>query len=286
MSSRAVLSLAAVLAARRWGGRIKADHCQACPYDETSHGRYHITVLETPASPSPPALNHCFEGNNVSDQQSRQAFFRPDVYEVENLEQARNVIVTPEKGTTTDERWEKETDYLVDEIGHHLAIEDANCVLDYGCGIGRLSKAMIDRFGCRVIGVDASKGMRDLAPQYVLSERFAVWSPEVLGKMAAKGFRFSKAICLWVLQHVLNPADTLQLIDGSLSADAHMYVLNQDSRCVPTNLGYVNDGQDVAVLLQSRFEQLERSRLPLEVTTQIIAQHASVFVLRKKRAEP
>ncbi|HJN08732.1 MAG TPA: hypothetical protein QF564_08560 [Pirellulaceae bacterium] len=118
----------------------------------------------------------------------RQAVFRPEVDEVSTLEQAMAVTVTPEQGTTTEERWKKETDFLVEDIGKQLELGPEDCVLDYGCGAGRLAKAMIDGYGCRVIEVDSSKSMRLLSPDYVLSDRFTVWSPQLLGKMTEKGF--------------------------------------------------------------------------------------------------
>lgn len=216
--------------------------------------------------------------------EQRQAIFRPEVYEVDTLEQAKRVTVTAEQGTTTEERWEKETAFLIEQIGRYLKLKKKDCVLDYGCGVGRLAKAMIDQYGCRVIGVDTSKSMRDMAPEYVLSERFTVWSPEVLAKMTAGGFRFEKAICLWVLQHVLNPVETIDLIDSALAEGARFYVLNQDFRCVPTNLGYVNDGQDVGALLDERFERSKHLRLPEEVTIPVIAEQTSIYVLRKPKA--
>ena len=211
----------------------------------------------------------------------RQAIFRPEVYEVNTVQQAMSVTVTGEAGTSTEERWEKETAYLLEDIGRHLEIDQQTCVLDYGCGVGRLSKALIDEYGCRVVGVDASKSMRLLAPEYVLSERFTVWSPEVLAKMVDKGFRIQRALCLWVLQHVLNPAEVVQLIGSALSDGGLLYVLNQLTRCVPTNLGYVNDRKDVEAELEKRFDELNRSSLPAEVTTQQIAQASRISVLRK-----
>jgi 2-polyprenyl-3-methyl-5-hydroxy-6-metoxy-1,4-benzoquinol methylase len=210
------------------------------------------------------------------------ATYRPEIYEVETLEAAKRLIVTPEQGTTTEERWQKETAFLVDDIVRHLGIGADDWVLDYGCGVGRLSKALIDRTGCRVAGVDFSKSMRLFAPEYVLSERFTVWSPEVLAKMAQQGFRVRHAICLWVLQHVMRPQEIIQLIDSVLAPGAQLYVLNGKTRCVPTDRGYVNDGANIAALLQQSFEQLSTGNLPPEVTTAALSWHSHIQVLRKR----
>jgi 2-polyprenyl-3-methyl-5-hydroxy-6-metoxy-1,4-benzoquinol methylase len=74
-------------------------------------------------------------------------------------------------------------------------------VLDYGCGIGRLSKAPIARHGCNVVGVDISPSMRSMAVGYVDSERFSAWSREELDEKLGVGVAFDLAIWVRVLQH-------------------------------------------------------------------------------------
>jgi SAM-dependent methyltransferase len=211
----------------------------------------------------------------------KTATFRPEIFEVNNLEEAKRIIVTPEHGTTTEERWEKETPYLVDDIGKYLPVGRENCILDYGCGIGRVARGLIAKFGCRVVGVDASKSMRLLAPEYVLSERFVVWSPEALEKMLAKGFRADAAICLWVIQHVLDPLDVIRCIARALPPGGLFYSLNQSTRCVPTDLGWVNDGFDVRSGLRQIFREEELHSLPPSVTTPDLAAASMIQVLRK-----
>jgi SAM-dependent methyltransferase len=198
------------------------------------------------------------------------------------LEQAKGIIVTPEPGTTTDERWEKETRYLVDDIGQRLAIERETCLLDFGCGVGRVAKELIEQFGCRVIGVDSSKAMRLLAPEYVLSDRFLVWSPEVLETMVGRGFRCDAAISLWVIQHVFDPAAVIRQICHTLRPRTLFYALNQKIRSVPTNVGWVDDGFDVPSGLRQEFDEENIASLPENVTTPEIAAASMIQVLSRR----
>jgi 2-polyprenyl-3-methyl-5-hydroxy-6-metoxy-1,4-benzoquinol methylase len=210
------------------------------------------------------------------------AVFRPEVFEVQSFDQAKRIIVTPEIGTTTEERWTKETAYLLDDIPKFLSITEESWVLDYGCGIGRISKGLIEKFGCRVVGVDASKSMRLMAPEYVLSERFVVWSPETFDAMVAKGFRANGAICLWVIQHVLRPQEDIARIKSGLAENGRLYSLNQNIRCVPTDKGWANDGYDVRSGLCQALEEVEFHKLPAEATTPTLANASMIQVLQKR----
>jgi SAM-dependent methyltransferase len=214
------------------------------------------------------------------NEQRRAPVFQPQVFDVRTLSDAMRIIVTPEEGTTTEERWEKETPYLVNDIATHLGVGPETCVLDYGCGIGRVAKGLIDQVGCRVVGVDFSPSMRLLAPEYVLSERFTVWSPDVLEKMVAKGYRADAAICLWVIQHVLDPMRVMQRIAATLPPGGLLYTLNQETRCVPTDRGWLNDGVDVQAGLRTVFKEEHRHLLPESVTTTRLAATSIIQVLR------
>ena len=156
----------------------------------------------------------------------KQVVYQPGVFETRDLASARSIILTAEPGTTTDERWEYETAYLADDIGRLPGIEGNSCVLDYGCGIGRVSKALIERLGCFVLGVDISAGMRELATGYVRSERFSVCSPEMLDRMIAGGFRATHACANWVLQHCAAPTIDIARIESALVPRGSIYVLN------------------------------------------------------------
>jgi SAM-dependent methyltransferase len=212
----------------------------------------------------------------------RRAVFLADCFEVPTLEHAKQLILTPECGMSSQERWERETPYLVDEISTFFPIRAESWVLDYGCGTGRVSKGLIEKHGCHAVGVDAAKAMRLFAPEYVLSERFLIWSPEVLDKMIEKGFRADFCICLWVLQHAFDAMDLILRIDRALKPGGMLYSLNGRCRCVPTNLGWANDGFDMRAALADVFSEVHVTTLSSAVAPAPLADNTVIQVLRKK----
>ena len=93
--------------------------------------------------------------------------YNPDVFDVNDMAQAKRVILTAEEGSTTEERWQAETPYVADLIEASIEITDQTILVDYGCGVGRMAKELIIRRGCSIIGIDISRSMRSLATVYV-----------------------------------------------------------------------------------------------------------------------
>jgi cyclopropane fatty-acyl-phospholipid synthase-like methyltransferase len=185
----------------------------------------------------------------------RQATYSSAIFNVGNMDQAKRIILTPEEATT-EQRWERETPYLLSLIEQSIPLNENSFVLDYGCGIGRMSKALIDRFGCSVVGVDISKSMRSLAREYVGSDRFVVYAPEDL----ETNHRFDAAIAIWVLQHCFDPANDIARIKSALRPYGQMFVVNDHHRIVPCReAAWVNDGKDIADMLDVVSNKLDPS---------------------------
>ena len=51
-------------------------------------------------------------------------------FEVGNIEETKQKILTPENGVTTEERWQKETIPLVNMLLNKLQISEGNTVID------------------------------------------------------------------------------------------------------------------------------------------------------------
>jgi SAM-dependent methyltransferase len=200
--------------------------------------------------------------------------YRPDVFDVPDLQRAKGIILTDEgPGADTETRWVSETPYLMELIGKILDLRSDQVMLDYGCGIGRLSKAAIEQCGCSVIGVDISASMRRLAGDYVRSERFVAVSPAQFDLLLRSGLRVDAAIAVWVLQHCLKPAEDIARIRHSVVPTGKLIVVNMPMRAVPaTHFGdnkllWVEDGVDISALLRTAFAvnaegTLDSSRTP------------------------
>ena len=193
------------------------------------------------------------------------ATYNSAIFDVASLDDARRIILTPEAGLSTDERWQSETPYLVGLAGEQLRLSADSVVVDYGCGIGRLARELISRHGCRVVGVDISAQMRALAQRYVGSDRFSTCAPEGLdafGEAVADA-----ALAVWVLQHCPQVEQDLERMARSLKSDGRLFVVNENHRCLPTTRGWMSDGLDLAHVLVSRFDLESRGQLDPEVMT-------------------
>src|SRR5262252_276660 len=193
---------------------------------------------------------------------TKQVAYDPRRYlDIENLDQAAEIILCPTEGLSVKERWEKETPALMEIIKRY--VKPRSLVLDYGCGVGRLAKPLIMQLDCSVIGVDISPNMRGLAASLVESNAFAAISPEVLETVFTGHCLFGAAISVWALQHCLKVHDDIERIRLRLEREASFFICNNRNRCVPVEGGqWADDGLDVnRMILDAGFREIEHGVL-------------------------
>jgi len=231
-----------------------------------------VELPQVPATPPGPSWAPAAPPPSVNG----EAEYWPGIFEAKDLANAKEIALTPEEGMSPDDRWRIETGFLIDHIAGRLQIGPANRVIDFGCGAGRMSRALIERYGCSVVGIDISQGMREQAVVYVDSPRFTVVTPEAFDAMVADGFSADFGLACWALQHAMHPAVQIARIANALGADAPFLLVNSLLRLIPTNLGWRSDGADLDALMAERFTELERLGFPPGVAAPDVINSSSI----------
>lgn len=186
--------------------------------------------------------------------------YNPQIFMQKTREGAREIILTPGAGMTTDERWEKETPWLADR----MEVAPSSTILDWGCGIGRIAKELVGK-GHRVVGVDISLAMLKQSYEYVDSVGFAAVGPTIF-KTVARPESFDAGYSFWVLQHSNDPRTDIDMIHRSLKPGAPFFLLNNRNRCVPFIVdgkrAWIDDKVSIPDLVAEKFEFVREFERP------------------------
>lgn len=209
--------------------------------------------------------------------------FDDRIFNVRDTQEAKNIILTPQGGLSPNNRWDTETPYLVDLILKEVPSNSWTNVLDYGCGLGRLSKELIIKKGSTLVGADTSWSMRALAHDYVRSNRFITCSPSALETLIGGSRPFNVAVSVWALQHVKDLREAIQqYILGFLDYRGYLFVVNDLRRLVPTNEGWYDDGLNILEILRESMDVVSEGKLDPRVVTQAASDCSFWGVYRSK----
>lgn len=191
--------------------------------------------------------------------------YDPRIFIQDTLEHAQAIILTPEQGLTTQQRWERETEWLATRIKFPSPMP---LLIDYGCGVGRIAKL----FENPVLGIDISPTMRQQAIEYVYRAGFATTHSPMLRMMVEAGLRAQGATAIWCLQHVRDPDYDTQLLHDALVPGSYLWTLDQTTRrYVPAtyedgNFTWIDDGASVQdTLVECGFILLHEEPMPKEL---------------------
>jgi 2-polyprenyl-3-methyl-5-hydroxy-6-metoxy-1,4-benzoquinol methylase len=180
---------------------------------------------------------------------SIKTYFK-EVFNPHSIEHAKEICLTSD--LIDDNKFENETKYLIDFLKGQDLIKSTTKVVDFGCGVGRISKALIRDIGCEVVGFDISENMLKYATEYVNDDKFI---PVIYDKnMTTIGKpKFDLTIASLVLQHSEHPIHDIKVIKDVLNTSGTLVLINEPNRYVPIGVnsdGYVVWEDDKIDILQ------------------------------------
>lgn len=155
--------------------------------------------------------------------------YAPEIFDPADWDHARRIVFDAH-GVDIDHRWATETEWQIKLLDSTMTLDEHSRVLDFGVGVGRLAKAVIDRFGCTVHGCDISSRMLDLSRQYVNSHRYHVMTYD---ELRLEINRFTHVVAAWSLQHVLVSSEAIDRIVNSTQHGGYMFICELHDKAVP-----------------------------------------------------
>ena len=155
--------------------------------------------------------------------------YYPEFFDPKDLHDAKDIILGV-NGMTLEERWEKETEWMRDALKSFRNFNKDSVVLDFGTGIGRLAKMIIEEFDCTVYGCDISRGMLDYSVEYVGSDKY---HPIFFNELPNYKNFFTNITAAWVLQHIPDSESAIRQLVECSRPKSYMFVTDLKFKSVP-----------------------------------------------------
>jgi SAM-dependent methyltransferase len=178
-----------------------------------------------------------------------------------SLEHAKDICLTPDG--RVPQKFTKETMFTIDFLLKENLVNNYSKVADFGCGVGRMSKAVIQRLGCPVTGFDISEPMLGWAKEFVLSR---IFTPVVYSKefVPTEDMKYDLVMALFVLQHSEHPIEDIEFIHSILNKGGKFVLMNEEKRFVPSgvdetrNIIWNDDGINIEQEVGKKFKFIGR----------------------------
>lgn len=175
-------------------------------------------------------------------------------FDVTSFNQAKHVVLSNDPNDP--DKFQKETQFLVQTIQAQVELNENTTVLDFGCGMGRVAKEIVRKYNSRVIGLDISPSMLMFAKLYTAN------SDKFLGTHSYdEPESIDVALSIFALQHSEDPKKELDNIISNLKINGIFVLLNENKRLIPNgvdNSGFIIWGDDEFDIVKYTSEKLKK----------------------------
>lgn len=142
--------------------------------------------------------------------------FFPKYWASDSVEQSRHIVLDYE-AYDFESRWANETKFTMELISRYTNINSNSTVLDYGSGVGRLSKAIVERFDCHVDGYEPAEDLRKHSVEYVNNSKFSTVSDPK---------SYDLIVCAWVALLIHDLDELYELFSSLLNPEGKVLVID------------------------------------------------------------
>jgi len=180
------------------------------------------------------------------------------VFDPTDLEMAKNICLS--KDIRYPNKFEEETQFLIDFLKNKKLLNSKTYFGDFGCGMGRVSKEIINNFNCNIVGFDISAHMLLLAHQYLEhNDKFKTQKYKKNYKWNER--QFDIFLASFVLQHSEHPKEDIDFIYNNLKDNGIFILVNENERLVPVDIenGYAvwyDDKINITDLVSNKFKNV------------------------------
>jgi 2-polyprenyl-3-methyl-5-hydroxy-6-metoxy-1,4-benzoquinol methylase len=156
-----------------------------------------------------------------------------EIFDPVNEQHAKDICLSPDRNDP--KKFQRETDFLIKFLHDNGYATPEKDIADFGCGVGRVSKQLIEQLKCKVVGFDISKKMIHAAINYIENDDFDFYHYGVNVENKCK-IKFDTVIASLVLQHSEHPIYDINFIDSIMKPNGVLVLVNEKERYVPTEI--------------------------------------------------
>lgn len=156
-----------------------------------------------------------------------------EIFDPVNEQHAKDICLSPDPNDP--KKFQKETNFFIDFLSKNGYVSPDKNIADFGCGVGRVSKQLIEQLNCSVVGFDISKKMIHAAINYVENDNFDFYHYGMNVENKCK-LKFDTVIASLVLQHSEHPIYDINFINDIMKPNGIFVLVNEKERFVPTEI--------------------------------------------------
>jgi len=215
--------------------------------------------------------------------------YNPDFFNVDSIESAKRLSLE----LSEYETWDEQTEWVIDLLKASKTVSEESTFIDWGVGVGRISKAIIDTFNCKVVGLDISNTMLEHSVQYVNNENYSTLTFDKFKAENIQG-RFTHAIATWTLQHSPTSQYDISFLTRSLTNNGKLLVVDSFNKKIPKLINadpkgaeWYDDGIKNRIELERWYVPLMLGGLPTKIhTAQKASQSWWALLIKKDTSKP